>query len=84
MVRFLNGLTGLEFALGQIEGVSAMLSRREFLKSSLGTSVTPVAQFSQEAAAQPALRRLVVDAKPRGIERVGQEAFVSVHAVNVL
>ena len=40
-----------------------MLSRREFLKSTLGTGVALAAHFSHEAAAQPAQRRLVVDAQ---------------------
>ena len=40
-----------------------MLSRREFLKSTLGTGVALAAGFSQEAAAQPARRRLIVDAQ---------------------
>src|SRR5882724_7910849 len=40
-----------------------MLSRREFLKSTLSTGVALAAGFSQEAAAQPARRRLIVDAQ---------------------
>src|SRR4030095_2321063 len=40
-----------------------MLSRREFLKSALGTGVALAAGFSQEAAAQPERRRLIVDAQ---------------------
>jgi len=40
-----------------------MFSRREFLKSTLGTGVALAAGFSQEAAAQPARRRLIVDAQ---------------------
>jgi len=40
-----------------------MLSRREFLKSTLGTGVALASGFSQEAAAQPARRRLIVDAQ---------------------
>ena len=40
-----------------------MLSRRAFLKSTLGTGVALAARFSPEAAAQPARRRLVVDAQ---------------------
>lgn len=40
-----------------------MLSRREFLKSTLGTGVALAAGFSQEAAAQPVRRRLIVDAQ---------------------
>ena len=40
-----------------------MLSRREFLKSTLGTGVALATGFSQEAAAQPARRRLIVDAQ---------------------
>jgi hypothetical protein len=40
-----------------------MLSRREFLKSTLGTGVALAAGFSQEATAQPARRRLIVDAQ---------------------
>jgi predicted TIM-barrel fold metal-dependent hydrolase len=38
------------------------LARREFLKSTLGTGVALTAQFSPEAAPQPARRRLLVDA----------------------
>ena len=40
-----------------------MLSRREFLKSTLGTGVALASGFSQEAAAQPERRRLIVDAQ---------------------
>jgi predicted TIM-barrel fold metal-dependent hydrolase len=40
-----------------------MLSRREFLKSALATGVALAAGFSQEAAAQPERRRLIVDAQ---------------------
>ena len=40
-----------------------MLSRREFLKSTLGTGVALASGFSQEAAAQPARRRLIADAQ---------------------
>jgi hypothetical protein len=43
-----------------------MLARREFLKSALGTGVALAAGFSQEAAAQPMRRRLIVDAQVHG------------------
>jgi len=39
-----------------------MLSRREFLKSTLGTGVALTAQFSPEAVPRPARQRLLVDA----------------------